>query len=125
MAAGFAKAQLGDRQGFCALASKPERSTRSPLRLYPSSKVVTPNTLSRRKGGIAPVYMRAVSNTGASLKSCASATASRLTLGTSRKISPPPVSASKAANTTSAAARSSATSGPILRPDQLEHVQLL
>jgi hypothetical protein len=44
MAAGFTKAQLGDRQGFCALASKPERSTRSPLRLYPSSKVVTPNT---------------------------------------------------------------------------------
>jgi hypothetical protein len=47
---------------------------------------------------------RAVSNTGASPGSCANATASRLTLGTSRKISPP---ASKADRTTSAVARCS------------------
>src|ERR1700675_2585295 len=60
--------------------------------------------------------MRAVSNTGASPKSCAKATASRLMLGTSRKISPPPTLASKADRTTSAVARSSATSGPIWRP---------
>jgi hypothetical protein len=56
---------------------------------YPSSKVVTPNTRSSRNGGIAPVYMRAVSNTGTSPRSCANATASRLMLGTSRKIFPP------------------------------------
>ena len=56
---------------------------------YPSSKVVTPNTRSSRNGGFAPVYMRAVSNTGTSPRSCANATASRLMLGTSRKIFPP------------------------------------
>src|ERR1700676_4218881 len=83
---------------------------------YPSSKVVTPNTRSRRNRGTVPVYMRAVSNTGASPRSCAKATASTLILGTSRKISPPPTLASKADRTTSAVARSSATSGPILRP---------
>src|SRR5260370_1115062 len=83
---------------------------------HPSSNVVTPNTRSRASGRIAPVYIRAVSNTGA--RSCpgASATASGLTLGTSRKMSPAPAAATKAASTPSAAARSSATSGPILWP---------
>src|SRR3954453_20871526 len=42
---------------------------------YPSSKLVMPNTRSNRNGGIAPLYMRAVSNTGASPKSSANATA--------------------------------------------------
>ena len=60
---------------------------------HPSSNVVTPNTRSRRSGRIGPVYMRAVSNTGASPWACASATASRLTLGTSRKTSSPPAAA--------------------------------
>ena len=40
----------------------------------------------------------------------------RLTLGTSRKTSPGPSAATSAAKVASAAARSSATSGPILRP---------
>ena len=57
---------------------------------YPNSKLVTPNIRSSRNGGIAPVYMRAVSNTGASPRSCANATASRLMPGTSRNISPLP-----------------------------------
>src|SRR6202163_1463707 len=100
-----------------AAIAKRESAT-SPLFAghYPSSKVVTPNPRSSRNGGIAPVYIRAVSNTGTSPRSCANATASRLMLGTSRKISPPPTLASKADRTTSAVARSSATSGPILQP---------
>ena len=48
--------------------------------------MVTPNTRSSRNGGIAPVYIRAVSNTGTSPRFCANATALRLVLGTSRKI---------------------------------------
>jgi hypothetical protein len=36
---------------------------------YPSSKVVTPKIRSSRNDGIAPVYMRAVSNTGTSPRS--------------------------------------------------------
>lgn len=38
-------------------------------RYYPSSKVVTPKIRSSRNDGIAPVYMRAVSNTGTSPRS--------------------------------------------------------
>src|SRR5262249_41358246 len=83
---------------------------------HPSSNVVTPNTRSSVSGRIAPVYIRAVSNTGKSSRSCASATASSLTLGTSRKISRAPAAAIRAARTASAAARSSAMSGPILWP---------
>lgn len=83
---------------------------------HPSSKVVTPNTRSSASGRIAPVYIRAVSNTGAKSCPCASATASALTLGTSRKTSRAPAAATKAARTTSAATRSSAMSGPILWP---------
>src|SRR5260370_31451043 len=79
---------------------------------YPSSKVVTPNTRSNRNGGIAPVYMRAVSNTGTSPRSCAQATASRVMLGTSRKISPPPPPASKSDRTTSAGGRALGPPGP-------------
>src|SRR5262249_61382253 len=81
---------------------------------HPSSNVVTPNTRSSVSARIAPVYIRAVSNTGKSSRSCASATASSLTLGTSRKISRAPAAAIRAARTASAAARSSAMSGPIL-----------
>ncbi len=87
---------------------------------YPSSKVVTPNTRSNRNGGTAPVYMRAVSNTGARPRSCANATASRLMLGTSRKISPPPTRASKADRTASALARSSATNGRSCSPSRTD-----
>ena len=47
-------------------------------RRYPSSKLVIPNIRSSRSGAIAPVYIRAASNTGTSPRSCASATASRL-----------------------------------------------
>src|SRR6267378_6429868 len=103
---------------FTEAAIAKRESATSPLFAghYPSSKVVTPNTRSSRNGGIAPVYIRAVSNTGASPRSCANATASRLMLGTSRKISPQPTLASRADRTTSAVARSSATSGPILQP---------
>lgn len=36
---------------------------------YPSSKVVTPKIRCSRNDGIAPVYMRAVSNTGTSPRS--------------------------------------------------------
>src|SRR5262245_37101188 len=43
---------------------------------YPNSKVVTPNTRCNCIGGIGPVYMRAVSNTGFSPKSPASVMAS-------------------------------------------------
>jgi hypothetical protein len=48
----------------------PDREGRRD-RCYPSSKVVTPKIRSNRPGGIAPLYMRAASNTGASPKSCA------------------------------------------------------
>src|SRR5262249_27149118 len=82
--------------------------------LYPSSKLVTPKIRSSRNAGMAPVYMRAVSNTGASPKPSANATASRLTLGTSRNTSPLPTFTSRAAATAAAAARSSANRGPIL-----------
>src|SRR5262249_8004542 len=91
-------------------------SVGSSAQRHPSSKVVTPNTRSRRTGRIAPVYIRAVSNTGARPWSRASATASLLVLGTSIRTSPAPPAASSAAKVASAAARSSATSGPILRP---------
>src|SRR5262245_44129656 len=98
------------------LATLLGKLTNAKAGAQPNSKVVTPNTRSRRSEGIAPVYMRAVSNTGARPRSCASATASRLTLGTSRKTGLSPAPLSSAASTASAAARSSATSGPILRP---------
>jgi hypothetical protein len=81
--------------GMAALRQKqqsPRESATSPLFAghYPSSKVVTPNTRSSRNGRITPVYIRAVSNSATSPRSCANATASRLMLGTSRNISPPP-----------------------------------
>ena len=69
----------------------------------PNSKLVTPNTRCSRNGGIAPVYMRAVSNTGASPKSCASATASRLIAGNVQKNLAAARLASKADKTASAA----------------------
>ena len=57
---------------------------------HPSSNVVTPKMRCSATSRTAPVYMRAVSNTGARPRDCASATASRFGSGTSRNTSPPP-----------------------------------
>jgi len=75
----------------------------------------------RRRGraavtGSVPVYIRAVSNVGFRPKNSASAIPSRFTAGMSRIISQQLALASKACTIASAAARSSATSGPILCP---------
>jgi len=69
---------------------------------YPSSNVVTPYTRSSATGRIGPEYIRAVSNTGASPCTLASATAALFGCGTSRNTSPA-TGPTSAANTASAA----------------------